>query len=169
VNLQTVVDLAQVVASATVIGGTFFGLVQFKEFRKQRQETIAGDLMHSFMSAEFTSALATLMRLPDGVTIEELTAAGPDTEKAAVLVETTFETMGLLVFEGIAPFQLVSKLAGGTILQMWRKLGPWVAEIRTVHSNPFDGEWFQWLAELCEQSKSSGVPAYLQYRGFVPS
>ena len=168
VNLQLVVDISQVVASITVIGGTFFGLAQLKEFRKQRQDTVAGDLMRSFMSAELTNAITIALNFSDGVKAEELRSKGPDAERAAVLIETTFETMGLLVFERIAPFSLVLSLAGGTIVLMWRKLGPWVAELREAQSNPSDGEWFQWLAEQCEHRKKSQTPAYIQHRGWLP-
>ena len=168
VNLQTVVDISQIAAAATVIGGTFFGLVQLKEFRKQRQETIAGDLMRTFMSAEFSNAITIALGFPDGISAEAMRSKGPDAEKAAVLIETTFETMGLLVFERIAPFSLVLKLAGGTIVLMWRKLGPWVTELRAEQSNPYDGEWFQWLAEQCAQRKSADLPAHIRHRSWVP-
>jgi hypothetical protein len=168
VNLQTVVDISQIAAAATVIGGTFFGLVQLKEFRKQRQETIAGDLMRAFMSAEFTNAITIALGLPDGISAEALRSKGPDAERAAVLIESTFETMGLLVFERIAPFPLVLKLAGGTIVLMWRKLGPWVIALRVEQSNPYDGEWFQWLAEQCEQRKASEAPAHTKHQGWTP-
>ena len=166
-TLQLVVDISQIAASITVIGGTFFGLMQLKEFRKQRQDTVAGDLMRSFMSPELNDAITIALSFPDGIGADELRARGPDAEKAAVLIETTFETMGLLVFERIAPFSLVLNLAGGTIVLMWRKLGPWVQTIRDEQSNPSDGEWFQWLAEQCEQQKKAQTPAHIQHRGWI--
>ena len=38
-NLQDLANLAQAVGAATVVGGTVFALVQFFEYKKQRQRT----------------------------------------------------------------------------------------------------------------------------------
>ena len=167
-DLQAIVDYAQIVSTATVLGGTIFGLIQLKEFRKQRRDAVAGDLMKTFMSAEFVNAAAIILRFPDGISTADLRRAGPDAERAAVLVETTFETMGLLVFERITPFPLVLDLAGGTVVLMWRKLHVWLAELRVELANPADGEWFQWLAEQCEHRKAGKMPAHLQHRDWQP-
>ncbi len=167
-DLQTVVDYAQLVSAATVLGGTIFGLVQLREFRKQRREAIAGELMKTFMSPEFVQASAAILKLPDGVSAADLRGAGDAVERAAILVETTFETMGLLVFERITPFPLVLDLAGGTVVLMWRKLHVWLAELRVELANPSDGEWFQWLAEQCEHRKATKLPAHLLHRDWIP-
>ena len=39
-ELQTYVDISQIVAAATVVGGTVFGLVQLYEYRQQRREAV---------------------------------------------------------------------------------------------------------------------------------
>ena len=51
---------------------------------------------------------------------------GPACEQAAVIVTTTFETMGLLVYKKIARFDLVMELAGGMMMSMHRKLSVWL-------------------------------------------
>lgn len=167
-SLQTIVDVSQVAAALTVIGGTFFALMQLTEFRKQRREAVAGELMRTFMTPEFTDALTVVMRLPDNITAEDLRKHGISTEKAAVLVETTFETIGLLTFERITPFNLVLNLSGGTAIQMWNKLGVWIQDLRAESSSPSEGEWFQWLAEQCIDHKPKTVPAHIQHRNWIP-
>src|SRR6478735_6722914 len=98
-NLETASALSQFVGTATIVGGTVFALVQLAEIKKQRRDGVAGELMRSFMDAEFANALTIIRGLPDGVSAEELRLAGPEAERAAVLICTTFETMGLLVFQ----------------------------------------------------------------------
>ena len=167
-NLQTIVDISQIAAALTVIGGTFFALMQLTEFRKQRREVVAGELMRTFMTPEFTDALTVVMRLPDNITAEGLRNFGVETEKAAVLVETTFETIGLLTFERITPFNLVLDLSGGTAVQMWSKLGAWIKDLRIESNMPSEGEWFQWLAEQCIDRKPKTAPAYVMHRTWTP-
>ncbi|MBP6300301.1 MAG: hypothetical protein KA365_07810 [Arenimonas sp.] len=163
-NIQLIVDISQIAAALTVIGGTFFGLMQLTEFRKQRRDAVAGELMRTFMDTEFTFAIARIMNLPDGISLDEMRESGPDIEQSAVLIESTFETIGLLTYERITPMSLVSNLTGGTVILMWRKLEVWIMEIRTNNSNPHDGEWFQWLAEQCMQNKPQSIPAHIKYR-----
>ena len=164
----TAYDFIKIAAAAALIGGTAFGLMQLKEFTRHRRDIAAGDLMHSFMGTDFTNAMTIIMGLPDDLSAEALRRAGPDVEKAAVLVETTFETVGLLVFERITPFSLVLDLAGGTIILMWRKLRPWLVDLRAETSNPYDGEWFQWLAEQCARRKTAKEPAHIGRRDWEP-
>ena len=166
-DLQTVIDIAQLAGTATVIGGTVFALMQLREFRIQRRDAAAGDLMRAFMSAEFANAMTTIMNLPDGVSADELRRTGPDAERAATLICTTFETIGVLVHEEVTPFPLVMELTGGSLVVLWHKLEPWVMALRTEQSNPCDSEWFQWLAEQCERPGATKVPAYVKHRGWA--
>jgi hypothetical protein len=167
-DLQTVVDVTQITAAVTVSGGTVFALLQLRELRRQRQEAVALDLMRAFMGAEFSAAMAIVTNLPDNMSADDLSRAGPDAEKAATLMCTTFEAMGVLVHRRIAPLPLVQDLVGGLIVVMWRRLQPWLDQLRVEQSNPSDSEWFQWLAEQLEQCKTAKVPAYVQHRDWVP-
>jgi hypothetical protein len=167
-NLETLASLSQIVGTVTIVGGTVFGLIQLWELKKQRRNAVAGDLMRTFMDADLAQAITLIRALPDGVSAEELRSAGPETERAAVLICTTFETMGLLVYQRIAPFSLVMELAGGITVVMWHKLGPWLTQIRKEQSQPSWAEWFQWLAQQCERHKNPGAPAYVLHDNWTP-
>jgi len=168
-NLETIVGIAQIVATITVVGGTVFGLIQLAEFRKQRRDAVAGELMRAFMNPEFAQAITVVLEeLPERASADDVRRADPRVERAAVLINTTFETMGLLVFERIAPFPLAVELVGGIVVVMWRKLQPWAEQIRIEQSQPSWAEWFQWLAMQCERHKNPQAPAYTQHRDWVP-
>lgn len=167
-NIETISNISQLIGTATIVGGTVFGLIQLYELKKQSRNTVAGELMRTFMGAELANGITLIRGLPDGVSADELRAAGPEAERAAVLICTTFETMGLLVFQRIAPFGLVVELAGGIIVVMWHKLGPWLSQIRVEQSQPSWAEWFQWLAQQCARHKSHSVPAYAQHVNWTP-
>ena len=167
-TLEMIVGISQIVGAVTVVGGTIFALIQLSEYRKQRRDAVAGELMRAFMNSDFADAVNIVKRLPDGASADDIRRGGPDTERAAVLINTTFETMGLLVFERIAPFTLVVELVGGIVVVMWRKLGTWANQIRSEQSQPSWAEWFQWLAEQCERRKSAQDPAYMRHRSWAP-
>jgi hypothetical protein len=60
------------------------------------------------------------------------------------------------------------ELAGGVIVVLWRKLGPWLEHIRAEQAQPSWAEWFQWLAQQCEAIKGHSVPAYRRELDWAP-
>lgn len=167
-ELQTWVDISQIVAAVTVVGGTVFGVLQLYEYRQQRREAVALELLSKFMGPEFSAAMIAITSLPEETTAESIRRAGPDLERAANLMCTNFEAMGILVYRRIAPFQLVTDMIGGVLVVSWRRLRPWIEAIRAETRNPSDSEWFQWLAEKCERYSASTVPAHIRYRDWRP-
>jgi hypothetical protein len=169
-DLQTLANLAEVFGALTVIGGVGFAIVQLREFRHQRRSAIAAELMRSFYNPELARAVRLIQQLPDGVSAQELRERGPEYEIAAILVSTTYETMGLLVFLEIAPFSMVLELTGGLTVVMWKKLDRWLDELRVEQSQPTWAEWFQWLAERLDEwsREHPSRPAYEEFSGWRP-
>lgn len=167
-TLETFGTIAQIVEAATVLGGTVFALVQLSELKLQRRDTVAAELMRAFLDAEFANAMSIIQHEPDTALVGSLQDIKPEVMRAAVQIGTTFETMGLLVFRRIAPFDLVLELAGGIAVVMWLKLCPLVRQMREEQSQPSFAEWFQWLAEQCQKHKDEGAPAYQKHTGWAP-
>ncbi len=167
-TLVELASLAEIVGAVTILSGAIFGLYQLTEFRKQRQEVVASDLMKTFYSAEFSQAVALLRTLPDDCSAQQLRALGPKGEEAAVQICTIIETMGVLVHQRIAPYSLVEELAGGVITVLYLKLRVWLKTVREEQDQPSWAEWFQWLAEQLIQRKDQGEPAYLKFRDWQP-
>jgi hypothetical protein len=113
VNLQDIANYAQIFGVITVIGGAIFGLIQVSEFRRQRSDMIAAEVTRTFYSVDLADAITLVRSLPDHCPADELHRRGPQYERAAVIVNTSFETMGLLVFRRVADCSLVEQLAGG--------------------------------------------------------
>lgn len=161
-------NVAEIIGATTIVTGLVFGWVQVRHFRIQQRDSIAAELMRTFYNAELAAAIALLHKVPDGVGLAELRRMGPEYEAAAVTVTTSFETMGLLVFERIAKLDLVSGLAGGIITTMNRKLAAYQREIREEQSQPSWAEWFEWLADQVAKSKHGQPPAHVRYRDWRP-
>jgi hypothetical protein len=71
-NLETIANISQTASATTIVGGTVFGLLKISEYRKQRRDSGAAELMRAFMTPELASAVALIRTLPDGVSAEDL-------------------------------------------------------------------------------------------------
>lgn len=167
-TLDQLANFAEILGAVTLISGVAFGLYQLSEFRKQRSEMIASDLMKTFYSPELSQAFALIRVLPDEASTEQLRDLGPDAEAAAVQLCTIFETMGVLVYERIAPFALVEQLAGGMLCVTYNKLSVWLEDVRLEQQQPSWAEWFQWLAEQLSERKKESVPAHIKFKHWQP-
>jgi hypothetical protein len=161
-------NVAQIIGTLTIVGGAVFGIVQLIEFRGQRRDLVAVELMRSFYNPEFSHAVTLIRALPDNVSAADLRAGNADHERAALMVAMMYETMGLLVFRRIASFDLAQELTGGLIVVLWRKLGVWVASVRDEQAHPRFAEWFEWLAIQFGKPAHMAVPAYDAFRDWKP-
>lgn len=167
-GLEQYAAAAEIFGALAIVGGALFALVQFREIRRRRASQVAAELCRGFTEPELARAINLLRNLPDGLGLEAVEERGPEVEEAMQIVGMTFETMGLLVFEGIASFEIVQKLAGGLLLMMWRKMEVWTKEVRADHGNPRFGEWIQWLAERVAEGEARVVPAHEAHAGWRP-
>src|SRR5215470_2143129 len=125
-DLDVLANLSQIVGAVAIVVGGIFAVVQLQEFREQRREAVAVELLRSFSEPAHADAINLIQELPDGASAELLRSKGRDYERAATMLAVTYETIGLLVFRDMASFALVQELSGGLTVVMWRKLGPWV-------------------------------------------
>ncbi len=169
-DLTTLANLAEIFGALTIVGGTLFAIVQIREFRAQRHQAVAVELLRAFHEPELANALNLIRTLPDGVDAKELRSMGPEYERAAVMIATTYETIALLVFREMASFAMVRELTGGLTVVMWRKLERWMDAVRQEQAQPSWAEWFQWLAEQFarEAKEKESDPAYEQFADWRP-
>lgn len=169
--LQTLANLAELIGGAAVLGGVVFAVWQIHEYRQQRRDAAAIELVRTLQSREFVEAFRLLSRVPDGISLEALRAKGPDYEDAAIAIGAMGETIGLMVYRGIAPFELVREQVGGLLLTMWQKLRVWAEEVREDQGYERWVEWYQWLVDRLEEyEQSSGItePAYRRLPEWKP-
>ena len=161
-NLETMANIAELLGGISIVVALTFSVFQIREFKLRRRDSVAAGLMQSFYSADLAHAVSLLRPLPDGISADELREKGPQYEEAAILVTTTFETMGFLVHRGIAPFSLVEELAGGMAVVMWRKLSSWLVTVSEEQNQPSWAEWFQLLAKQLIAVEGRNKPVYLR-------
>ncbi len=170
IDLQTLANLAEIFGVLTVIAGVLFGAYQVREFRIQRRYSITVELMRSFYNPDLARAVHLIRQLPEGISAVEMRSRGPEFEQAAILICTTYETFGLLVFRDVAPFSMVRELTGGLLLTVFNKLRQWMRDVRVEQSQPSWAEWFEWLADRMQDYNESHAlkPAYERHADWVP-
>ena len=65
-DLQLLANLAEIFGVVLVVAGVVFGLLEVRNYREQRQEVAAMEIMRTFQSPEFTRALRLIMDLENG-------------------------------------------------------------------------------------------------------
>jgi hypothetical protein len=167
--LETLADFAQVLGAIAVVAAIAFGVAQIRQFRQQRRDALAVELMRSIQDAEFTRSLRLLLALPSGMSAAEFRALGPTVEDATWALCAKYETLGYLVYRGIMPIELVEELVGGVGCHLWARLQPWAKEMRAEQGQPLLLEWFEWLTDrLNERDRPAAVPAYDRLRDWKP-
>jgi hypothetical protein len=169
-DLATLANLAEILGAIIVIGGVVFAVIQIRLFRRQRLEAAAIEVIRSWQSPEFTRAFTVIQALPDGISAAKLRAHSPDCETMAMIMGNTFESFGVMVYRRIVPLALVDELLGGAVVLLWRKLAPWVEELRKDQSRETVYEWFQWLAERLQEQPGFDTlaGAHVKHRDWKP-
>ncbi len=170
-DLSTLANFADILSGAAVVGGAAFAIIQLREYRTQRRENAAVELVRSFYNPEFSRSVRLIRLLPDGCSAAELRAKGSEYEESAILISFAYETIGLLVFRRVTPFSIVEELTGGLTLLMWRKLRHWEEDVRVESAQESWAEWFQWLVERLEAHarEKNQKPAHETFSGWRPT
>lgn len=168
-DLNTLAQVAEILSGIAVVAAMVFGVVQVRQFRQQRRDSADVELMRSMQDPEFTRSFRLIYSLPDNLGASGLRDLGPGYEEAAIAIGARFESMGLLVYRGSIPFDLVEQIVGGVVVLLWRKLRLWVVEYRAEQGHELLFEWFQWLAERIEErGRTAELPAYKRYVNWKP-
>ena len=163
-SLATWASIAEIIGAGSIITGLVLGVFQVRHFRVQQRNAVAVNLAQTFYSPDLAQAIGLLQNVPDDISLADLRAMGREYEQAAITLCTSFETMGLLVHEGIAPRQLVLDMAGGIVATMRRKLARWLEDLREEQAQPSWGEWFEWLGDQATTIKHASDPAHVRFR-----
>ena len=169
-ELDTLADLAEVFGAFVVLGGLGFAVIQMLHYRKQRQETAAIELLRSFQNPEFSRSLRAVLTLPRNLGSQEMAERGRGDQDAIMVVVLTFESIGVMVFRGIVPLEMVNELLGGVCVESWVRLNQYMQDSRAESDRKTMSEWFQWLAERLDEhhTRYGRPPAYEQYRDWRP-
>ena len=158
--------IADISLALSFLVAVVFGIIQARQIAKDRRERLTLEALRNFKSREFAELSGKLSyhKLPSN--FSEFERLPLDEQAKFIQFAQEMESLGILVAERLIDIQLVEKILGSFVTTSWQKYKIIFEEIRIKHSDPFLGEYFQWLAEyIYERSqKNPRRPFYETHR-----
>ena len=163
-NVELLANLAEIIGGVAVVSGISFGFVEFRRYKATIQREAAATLARSFHTQEFVAAIRVVLELPEPIDLERYRKL-PESDKNLIwLLFGSIESIGILVSRGDLSLELVDEFFSIPILEGWRKLSPYVEDLRREFDSPQTWEWYQWLHDqlLKRHDKSPRIPAHVR-------
>ena len=163
-DIELLANLAEIFGGVAVIFGITFGFLEFRRYKTDLQREAAAVLARSFQTQEFAAAIRVVLELPEPIGMGQYRKLPERNKDLIWLLFGSMESIGILVSRGDLSIELVDEFYSIPIDEGWRKLAPYVDDLRKDLSSPQTWEWFQWLHERqCERhSQSPRVPAHVR-------
>jgi hypothetical protein len=167
---MTLANFLSLVTTLAIVAAGVFAGIQVRQFNKQRARESGWQLLHSFQTPEFVSALNIVFDLPEGLSKNDLEHRLGSELTSILVMFGTFESLGILVFRREIDIKLAEDFWSGVIILAARKFRRYLAEMRESSNRGTYYEWFQWLFEQLEkrESKAPAVPAFIAFRDWKP-
>lgn len=165
-NTAELANWAEILGFVALLVGGAFAVLEIRRSQRQRREIAAVELVRVVQSEQVASAFRLGLDVPVGASVAEVNALGDEHAQAVITICNTYENLGLLVFRGVVPYDLVRDLTGNVCVHYWNRLRSWTEELRRDVGEPAIFEWCQWLSErLASDPKLVKVaPAYELHR-----
>ena len=164
-DFKTLLDL---IATTFIVAAAVFGVLQLRDLQRQRARESALQMLHSFQTPEFLSAINIVFELPEGLSKKELDARLGDKITCLLAMFGTFESLGILVYRRDMDIRLVEDFLSGILIISGRKLKNYLEEVRALSNRQTYYEWCQWLIEQVEkrERKVPAAPAFVAFRNW---
>ena len=83
-DLANIANVAEIIGAIIVVGGLIFAVLQMRQTRQQRREMAAIELFRFFGHPKFTAAYKRVLRLPEGISADDIQGNGSSLEESAM-------------------------------------------------------------------------------------
>ncbi len=155
-----------IITTSSIFAGVIFAILQLRQSNKQRARESALQMLHSFQTPAFLSAVDIVFHLPEGLSKREIEERLGDKMASILVLFGTFESLGILVYRRDMDIRMVEDFFSGIIVLSGKKLKKYLEEIRLASNRQTYFEWYQWLYEQVERRERNTppIPAYISYR-----
>jgi hypothetical protein len=144
--------IANLALTLSLIVAVIFGIAQVKAAAQDRRERLTLDSLRHFQTHEFSELMHFIISNRSFPSSEKGFQKLRAKDQVTLLhFAQEMESLGLLVAENLIDLDLVDKTLGSFVTTSWSKYKPMFKDIREKQSDPFLGEYFQWLAERIEE------------------
>ena len=122
--------ILDLITAVAVTLGILFGLLQLRHFHISRKREADLLLLNSFHTGEFLQGIWILQELPNGLTKNEIEERVGKEITLVYAVLSTWERIGILVYNHEFSMDLVDDAFGELIIISWKKLEKYVTNLR---------------------------------------
>lgn len=165
-HIQLLANLADILGGLAVVLGIGFGLLEYRRHRANERREANASLARSFQTKEVSDAIRLIMETPGNLDKDSYQNLSEEQKNLIWLLFGSFESIGILVHRGDLPLELVDEFFSIPVIEGWRKLLPFVEELRKIHgANTW--EWYNWLHDrMVDRHQALGrVPAHVRHGG----
>jgi len=167
---EAITALSTAITGIVIVVTAFVAVDQLRQFRAQRRDAAAVEVMRSLQDPDFSRAFSLIIALPAGISAADFRALGPAYTEAAQILALRFEMLGVLVHRGAVDFEVTEDLCGGGIVAAWQRIKAMAVQARDSQNYPMYLEWFQWVAEQYEKrGRLSQTAAHERHRDWTPA
>ena len=169
-DIQLLANLAEIFGGLAVIFGIGFGFMEYRRYKAIERREAAATLARSFQTSQLSAAIRVVLELPAPIDTAQYGELSEEDKNLIWFLFCSIESIGILVYRGDLPIKLVDEFFSIPIIEGWRKLSPYVEDLRAEVHGPQAWEWYQWLFErLTERHQASPrVPAHIKHRAKQP-
>jgi hypothetical protein len=144
---ELITVLANLALTLSFIVALIFGIAQVRAAARDRRERLTLETVRSFQTREFSELMVHISTHDMPATYEAWQALPASDKTVYMQFAQEMESLGILVAERLIDIGLVEKTLGSFVITSWEKYKPAFSDIRVKISDPYLGEYFQWLAE----------------------
>jgi len=163
---QIIELIANISLALSFLIAVIFGIIEVRLSKRDRHEKLTLEVIRSFQTREFAEISGQVTYQKSPANLQEFLAL-PINEKAKYIqFGQEMESLGMLVAEHLIDIDLVDKTLGTFVTSSWLKFKTLFEELRQQQSDPFFGEYFQWLAEYIDDrmQKEPREPFHVTHR-----
>ena len=139
--------IADISLALSFLVALVFGIFQVCEVARDRRERRTMEALRNFQSREFAELNGRITYQKTPSSLKEFEQLPLNEQAKFIQFSEEMESLGILVADRLIEIDLVDKTLGSFVTTSWQKYQIIFDEIREKHSDPFLGEYFQWLAE----------------------
>jgi hypothetical protein len=165
-DVEYIANMAEIISGLTVIIGIGFGFVEYRRHKSNERREAVASLARSFQTKEFAAAIRVVLELPGPIDSEQYNSLSRRDKNLLWMLLCSMESIGILVYRGDLTLSLADEFFSVPLVEGWKRLYPYVEELRRELDGPQAWEWYQWLAEQIAESHrhSPRVPAHIAHQ-----
>ncbi len=148
---DTISLVANLALTLSLIVGVIFGIAQVRAASRDRRERLTLESLRHFQTREFSELMYFIIYQSFPSNQKEFRKRPAKEQVFYLHFAQEMESLGILVAERLIDIDLVDKTLGSFVATAWAKYKSMFSDIRQRQSDPFLGEYFQWLAERIDE------------------